>query len=52
MVKDMEKVKVDFNKELQQKSDKIVRELQSGKDIMIKVTPSGIKVTSMKVNIL
>jgi hypothetical protein len=46
----MDKDKVDISKELQHKSDKIIQELEKGKDIMIKVTPAGIKVTAMKVN--
>jgi hypothetical protein len=45
----MEKEKLDLDKELQLKHEKIVKELLSGKDITLKVTPKGLKVQAAKV---
>lgn len=46
----MVKVKVDINKELQQKNEKIVQELEKGNEINIRMTPSGVKILALKVN--
>lgn len=48
----MDKEKVDLHKELQDKSTKIVKELEDGKDIILKVTKTGLKVQSAKVSTL
>ena len=48
----MENEKIDINKQLKDKHGKIVKELEQGKDIMIRNTGKGIKVQSLKPNLL
>ena len=46
----MKKEKAEIIKELQKSTEKMAKELEAGKDIIIKVTPNGLKVQSMRVS--
>ena len=39
-----------IDKQIQDNAEKIAAELKKGKDIIIKVTPKGLKVQAMQVN--
>ncbi|MFL0196981.1 hypothetical protein ACJDU8_15645 [Clostridium sp. WILCCON 0269] len=43
-------LKCNLNRELENKIPRIIEELIQGKDVIIKITPKGIKIQSMKIS--